>query len=143
ENYENIIYVTNDERVRKGDIDPSKFSGVSFDEASILRNLRTETTNYVLEHFRKVSYRFVATATPTPNDYIEILNYAEYLGVADRGHLLTRFFKRDSQKAGNLKLLENKKHEFWKWVATWAVFITKPHDLGFPDEGYDLPPLNI
>lgn len=143
ENYENKIYVTNYERVRKGDIDPSKFSGVSFDEASILRNLKTETTNYVLEHFRKVSYRFVATATPTPNDYIEILNYAEYLGVADRGHLLTRFFKRDSQKAGNLKLLENKKDEFWKWVATWAVFITKPHDLGFPDEGYDLPPLNI
>lgn len=143
ENYENKIYVTNYERVRKGDIDPSKFSGVSFDEASILRNLKTETTNYVLEHFRKVPYRFVATATPTPNDYIEILNYAEYLGVADRGHLLTRFFKRDSQKAGNLKLLENKKDEFWKWVATWAVFITKPHDLGFPDEGYDLPPLNI
>lgn len=143
ENYENKIYITNYERVRKGDIDPSKFSGVSFDEASILRNLKTETTNYVLEHFRKVPYRFVATATPTPNDYIEILNYAEYLGVADRGHLLTRFFKRDSQKAGNLKLLENKKDEFWKWVATWAVFITKPHDLGFPDEGYDLPPLNI
>ena len=143
ENYENKIYVTNYERVRKGDIDPSKFSGVSFDEASILRNLKTETTNYVLEYFRKISYRFVATATPTPNDYIEILNYAEYLGVADRGHLLTRFFKRDSQKAGNLKLLENKKDEFWKWVSTWAVFITKPHDLGFPDEGYDLPPLNI
>lgn len=143
ENYENKIYVTNYERVRKGDIDPSKFSGVSFDEASILRNLKTETTNYVLEYFRKIPYRFVATATPTPNDYIEILNYAEYLGVADRGHLLTRFFKRDSQKAGNLKLLENKKDEFWKWVSTWAVFITKPHDLGFPDEGYDLPPLNI
>ena len=143
ENYENKIYVTNYERVRKGDIDPSKFSGVSFDEASILRNLKTETTNYVLDYFRKIPYRFVATATPTPNDYIEILNYAEYLGVADRGHLLTRFFKRDSQKAGNLKLLENKKDEFWKWVSTWAVFITKPHDLGFPDEGYDLPPLNI
>lgn len=143
ENYENKIYVTNYERVRKGDINPAKFSGVSFDEASILRNLKTETTNYVLEYFRKIPYRFVATATPTPNDYIEILNYAEFLGVADRGHLLTRFFKRDSQKAGNLKLLENKKDEFWKWVATWAVFITKPHDLGFADEGYDLPPLNI
>lgn len=143
ENYENKIYITNYERVRKGDIDPSKFSGVSFDEASILRNLKTETTNYVLEYFGKIPYRFVATATPTPNDFIEILNYAQYLGVADRGHLLTRFFKRDSQKAGNLKLLENKKDEFWKWVSTWAVFITKPHDLGFADDGYDLPPLNI
>lgn len=143
EEYGNKIYITNYERVRKGDIDPLKFSGVSFDEASILRNLKTETTQYVLSYFKKVPYRFVATATPTPNDFIEILNYAEYLGVADKGHLLTRFFKRDSTKAGNLKLLENKKDEFWKWVSSWAVFITKPHDLGFPDEGYDLPPLNI
>lgn len=137
------IYVTNYERVRKGDIDPKKFGGVSFDEASILRNLKTETTNYVLNHFRSVKYRFVATATPTPNDFIEILNYADYLGVIDRGHALTRFFQRDSTKAGHLTLYENKKEEFWKWVATWAVFINKPSDLGFDDDGYDLPKLNI
>jgi hypothetical protein len=137
------IYVTNYERVRKGDIDPKKFGGVSFDEASILRNLKTETTNYVLNHFRSVQYRFVATATPTPNDFIEILNYADYLGVIDRGHALTRFFQRDSTKAGHLTLYENKKEEFWKWVATWAVFINKPSDLGFDDDGYDLPKMNI
>lgn len=111
--YETKIYVTNYERVRKGDIDPSKFCGVSFDEASILRNLATETTNYVLTYFKKVKYRFVATATPTPNDYIEILNYADFLGVIDRGHALTRFFKRDSTSAGNLTLYENKEQEFW------------------------------
>ncbi|GAB0156200.1 hypothetical protein CHRYSEOSP005_14640 [Chryseobacterium sp. Alg-005] len=137
------IYITNYERVRKGDIDPSVFSGVSFDEASILRNLKTETTNYVLKYFKKVPYRFVATATPSPNDFIEILNYADYLGVADRGHLLTRFFKRDPKKAGNLQLLENKKDEFWKWVSTWAVFINTPSDLGYENKGYDLPPLNF
>lgn len=142
-NYENKIYITNYERVRKGDIIASKFGGVSFDEASILRNLKTETTNYVLDHFRDIKYRFVATATPTPNDYIEILNYADYLGVIDRGHALTRFFQRDSQKAGNLKLYENKKEEFWKWVSTWAVFINKPSDLGFDDTGYNLPKLNF
>ena len=140
ENYENKIYITNYERVRKGDIVPSKFSGVSFDEASILRNLNTETSNYVQKYFKKVPFRFVATATPSPNDFIEILNYADYLGVADRGHLLTRFFKRDPKKAGNLQLLENKKDEFWKWVSTWAVFINTPSDLGFPNKGYDLPP---
>lgn len=143
ENYENKIYCTNYERVRKGDIDPSKFGGVSFDEASILRNLKTETTNYVLTYFRKIPYRFVATATPTPNDFIEILNYADYLGVIDRGHALTRFFQRDSTKAGHLTLYENKKEEFWKWVSTWAVFINKPSDLGFNDKGYNLPKLNI
>lgn len=143
ENYEPKIYLTNYERIRKGDIDASKFGGVSFDEASILRNLKTETTNYVLEHFRKVHYRFVATATPTPNDFIEILNYADYLGVIDRGHALTRFFQRDSTKAGHLTLYPNKKEEFWKWVSTWAVFINKPSDLGFDDTGYNLPKMHI
>ena len=137
------IYLTNYERVRKGDINPELFCGVSFDEASILRNLQTETTNYVLTHFKKVPYRFVATATPTPNDYIEILNYADYLGVISRGHALTRFFQRDSQKAGNLKLYENKKQEFWQWVSTWAAFINTPADLGYDPTGYDLPELNI
>lgn len=137
------IYLTNYERIRKGDINEDCFCGVSFDEASILRNLQTETTNYVLDHFKKVNFRFVATATPTPNDFIEILNYADYLGVISRGHALTRFFQRDSQKAGNLKLYENKKDEFWKWVSTWAAFINKPSDLGYDDTGYDLPELNI
>ncbi|MCE3278063.1 MAG: hypothetical protein K0S44_254 [Bacteroidetes bacterium] len=140
---ENKIYVTNYERVRKGDINPESFGGVSFDEASILRSLKTETTNYVLKYFKKVKYRFVATATPTPNDFIEILNYADYLGVIDRGHALTRFFQRDSQHAGHLKLYENKKEEFWKWVSTWAVFINKPSDLGYDDAGYNLPKLNF
>jgi DNA modification methylase len=137
------IYCTNYERVRKGDIDPNNFSGVSFDEASILRNLKTETTNYVLQFFKSVTFRFVATATPTPNDYIEILNYADFLGVISRGHALTRFFQRDSTKAGHLTLYENKKQEFWQWVASWAVFLNKPSDLGYSDEGYDLPKLNL
>ena len=143
ETSELAIYVTNYERIRKGDVKAEYFGGVSFDEASILRNLKTETTNYVLKHFKDVNFRFVATATPTPNDFIEILNYADYLGVIDRGHALTRFFQRDSTKAGHLTLYENKKEEFWKWVSTWAVFINKPSDLGYDDTGYNLPKLNF
>lgn len=143
ESYEPQIYITNYERVRMGDIDASKFCGSSFDEASILRNLKTETTNYVLSHFNNLEYRFVATATPTPNDLIEILNYAVFLGVISRGHALTRFFQRDSTKAGHLTLYPNKKKEFWQWVSTWAVFISKPSDLGYSDEGYILPDVNI
>ncbi len=143
ESYGPQIFITNYERVRMGDIDASKFCGSSFDEASILRNLQTETTNYVISHFNKLPYRFVATATPTPNDLIEILNYAVFLGVISRGHALTRFFQRDSTKAGNLTLYPNKKKEFWQWVSTWAVFITKPSDLGYSDEGYILPEVNI
>lgn len=137
------IYLTNYERIRKGDISPDYFCGVSFDEASILRNLQTDTTNFVLKYFKTLEYRFVATATPTPNDFIEILNYADYLGVISRGHALTRFFQRDSQKAGNLKLYENKKDEFWQWVSTWAAFVSKPSDLGYDDAGYDLPDIEI
>jgi len=143
ENYEPKIYLTNYERIRKGDIDALKFGGVSFDEASFLRSLKTETTNFVLSFFKKVPYRFVFTATPAPNDFIEILNYADFLGVISRGHALTRFFQRDSTKAGKLTLYPNKKEEFWKWVSTWAVFINKPSDLGFDDTGYDLPKLKL
>lgn len=143
ETLEPVIYLTNYERIRKGDIDASMFGGVSFDEASVLRNLKTETTNYVLEHFGKVPYRFVFTATPTPNNYIEILNYAQYLGVIDRGHALTQFFKRDPKKAGNLKLNDTQREEFWKWVSSWAVFINKPSDLGHDDTGYNLPKMHI
>jgi DNA modification methylase len=143
ESYQPQIFITNYERVRKGDIDPSKFCGVSFDEASILRNLKTETTNYVIKYFQQVPYRFVATATPTPNDLIEILNYAVFLNVASRGHLLTRFFQRDSTKAGHLTLYPNKEKEFWQWCSTWAVFVNKPSDLGYDNTGYDLPAINI
>jgi len=143
EHFNNQIYITNYDRVRMGDINPDCFIGVSFDEASILRNLQTETTNYVLQYFKKLQFRFIATATPTPNDFIEILNYADYLGVISRGHALTRFFQRDSQKAGNLKLYENKKEEFWKWVSTWAVFLNDPSDLGYDATDYVLPKLNI
>lgn len=143
EKIENQIYITNYERVRMGDINPEHFCGVSFDEASILRNLQTETTNYVVQHFKKIPFRYVATATPTPNDYIEILNYADYLGVISRGHALTRFFKRDPQKAGNLKLYDNKKTEFWNWVSTWAAFLHDPSDLGYDATGYVLPKLNV
>ncbi len=143
ESYEPQIFITNYERVRMGDINPEKFGGVSFDEASILRNLKTETTNFVIKYFQQVPYRFVATASPAPNDYIEILNYAVFLNVASRGHLLTRFFQRDSTKAGHLTLYPNKEKEFWQWVSTWAVFVNKPSDLGYSDEGYILPPINI
>lgn len=143
ESYNPQIFITNYERVRMGDIDPAKFSGVSFDEASILRNLKTETTNFVIKYFQQIPYRFVATASPAPNDYIEILNYAVFLNVASRGHLLTRFFQRDSTKAGHLTLYPNKEKEFWQWVSTWAAFINKPSDLGYSDEGYIMPPINI
>lgn len=137
------FYITNYERIRMGSIDPSKFAGVSFDEASILRSLETDTTEAIMKHFMTVPFRFVCTATPSPNRFLELINYAEYLGIMDRGQSLTRFFQRDSTTAGNLTLYEKRKKEFWYWMSSWACFITKPSDLGYDNAGYDLPEIII
>jgi hypothetical protein len=137
------VMITNYERVRDGGIDPSYFTVTSLDEASVLRGFGTKTYQTFLPKFAGVPYRFVATATPAPNRYKEIIHYAGYLGVMDTGQALTRFFKRDSTKAGNLTLYGHKEVEFWTWVTTWALVITKPSDLGYPDDGYELPELRI
>jgi hypothetical protein len=87
--------------------------------------------------------KLVATATPAPNEYIELLNYAMWLGVMDIGEAKTRFFSRNSERSDDLTLLPHKEREFWLWVHTWAVFIQKPSDLGFSDEGYELPEVEV
>ena len=141
------IMITNYERVRDGEdgkrIDPGFFTVTSLDEASVLRGFGTKTYQEFLPLFSGVRYRFVATATPSPNRYKELIHYAGYLGIMDTGQALTRFFQRDSTKANNLTLYPHKEKEFWLWVSTWAIFLTKPSDLGYPDDGYELPPLHI
>lgn len=137
------LYLTNYESVREGKIDPSILTVSSLDEASVLRGLGTKTFREFYRGFLNVPYKFVATATPAPNDYIEILNYAMYLGVMDIGEAKTRFFRRNSEKSDDLQLHPHKEEEFWLWVNTWAVFITKPSDLGYSDAAYTLPKLTI
>jgi DNA modification methylase len=137
------IMLSNYDRIREGKFDPSYFGGVSFDEGDAIRNLDTKTADYVINDMSVIDYRFIATATPAPNEYTEILNYAQFLGVCDRGQALTRFFKRDSTAAGNLTLYEHKEQEFWIWVRSWAIFIEYPSDLGYDDTGYKLPDLKI
>lgn len=154
------IYLTNYESVREGKVQPDPFIGVSLDEAAILRGFGgTKTFREFMALFAGddrrdqsnriktagVPYRFVATATPSPNDYIELLSYAGFLDVMDIGQAKTRFFKRNSEKADKLTLHPHKEREFWLWVASWALFVTKPSDLdpAFSDEGYDLPPLDV
>lgn len=140
---ERTIYLTNYESVREGKVTPSLFRATSLDEASILRSYGSKTYQEFLPAFAPVEFKFVATATPDPNRYKELIHYAGYLGVMDTGQALTRFFQRDSEKAGNLTLYPHKEQEFWLWVASWAVFITKPSDLGHSDEGYILPELDV
>lgn len=137
------ILLTNYERVRDGDIDPSEFAAVSLDEASVLRSFGSKTYQTFLPLFRAVPYRLVATATPSPNRYKELIHYAGYLDVMDTGQALTRWFQRDSTKANNLTLYQGKEDEFWLWVSSWALVITSPSDLGYDDEGYALPELKL
>jgi len=137
------VLITNYERVRDGDIDPVYFTAVSLDEASVLRSYGSKTYQEFLIKFQSVKYRFVATATPSPNKYKELIHYGGFLGIMDTGQALTRFFHRDSTKANNLTLYPHKEKEFWFWLSTWALFITKPSDLGYSDNGYILPPINM
>lgn len=137
------IYMTNYESVREGKVDPRKFGAASLDEASILRSFGSKTYQEFLPLFDQVEFKFVFTATPSPNRFKELIHYAGFLGVMDTGQALTRFFQRDSEKAGNLTLYPHKETEFWLWVASWACFIRRPSDLGHSDEGYDLPPLEV
>lgn len=154
------IYLTNYESVRDGRLDPTLFQIASLDEASVLRGLGgTKTFREFMKLFtgdagpmqvrrgsERIRYRFVATATPSPNEYIELLAYADFLGIMDVSQAKTRFFKRDSTHADNLTLHPHKEEEFWLWVSSWALFVNKPSDItGEPadDCGYILPDLDL
>ncbi|WGS53548.1 DNA methyltransferase [Paraburkholderia sp. D15] len=138
-----VFYLTNYETIREGKLDPALFTAVSLDEASVLRSFGSKTYQEFLPLFEAVRFKLVNTATPSPNRFKELIHYAGFLGVMDTGQALTRFFQRDSEKAGNLTLYPHKEQEFWLWVSSWAVFIQFPSDLGYSDEGYDLPELDV
>jgi hypothetical protein len=140
---EGEIAITNYEPVRDGKLDPNLFTVVSLDEAAILRSFGSKTYQTFLTLFDEVPYRFVATATPSPNRYKELIHYAGFLGVMDTGQALTRFFKRDSEKAGNLTLLESQERNFWLWLASWSAWVQSPADLGFDASEYELPELQV
>lgn len=137
------LYLTNYEAVREGNVTPALFGATSLDEASVLRSYGSKTYQEFLPAFESVEFKFVATATPSPNRFKELIHYAGYLGVMDTGQALTRFFQRDSEKANNLTLYPHKEQEFWLWVASWAAFIQRPSDLGHDDTGYVLPDLDV
>ncbi len=139
----NGIHLTNYESIRDGRLDPNVFTVASLDEASVLRSYGSKTYQEFLPLFSQVRFKFVATATPSPNRYKELIHYAGFLGIMDTGQALTRFFQRDSTKANNLTLYPHKEREFWLWLNSWAIFLQKPSDLGYSDDGYDLPPMAV
>jgi DNA modification methylase len=137
------IFLTNYESVREGKISIDRFGWASLDEADVLRSYGSKTYQEFLPLFEAIPYRHVATATPAPNRYKEMIHYAGFLGIMDTGQALTRFFQRNSEKAGDLTLYPHKVDEFWTWVNSWAVCIQSPSDLGFSDDGYALPPITV
>lgn len=137
------LIVTNYEMASR--FDPAQFAGVALDEADIISNFVGKTNRLLTAMFAETPYRLVATATPAPNDLIELGRYSEFLGIMESGEMLTRYFIRDSQSAATLRL----RHwaaagPFWDWLTSWAICIGLPSDLGsYSDDGYILPALQI
>jgi hypothetical protein len=136
------ISLTNYQRLHL--FDPSAFAGVVLGESSILKNYTGKTKQRLMEAFRSTPYRLCETATPAPNDLLELGNHADFLGVMPANEMLARWFINDASEAGNYRLKGHAAEDFWRWVASWAVCASKPSDLGdYSDDGYVLPPLTI
>lgn len=133
--------ITNYERLHL--FNASLFDAVVLDESSILKNKNSKTRVMLCEMFSKTPYRLACTATPAPNDYTELGNHAEFLGVMTQQEMLTKWFIHDSANTADWRIKGHAIKSFWQWVASWAACISKPSDLGYSNEGYDLPPLDI
>lgn len=133
------INITNYERLES--FDASKFTGVVLDESSILKSYDGKTRTLIIEAFAKTPFRLAATATPSPNDYMELGNHAEYLGVMTRAEMLAMFFVHDGGETQKWRIKGHAEPKFWEWVCQWAVMIRKPSDLGYDDGRFKLPPL--
>jgi len=134
------IQITNYEQLEN--IDTSIFSGIVLDESSILKNFEGATKKLILDLFASTPYKLACTATPSPNDPMELGNHSEFLDVMSRNEMLAMYFVHDGGETSKWRLKGHSESIFWKWVASWAVMLTKPSDIGFNATGYDLPPLN-
>lgn len=121
--------------------DPNSFGCVVLDESSILKNCMGKVRTQIIEMFRNVPYRLSCTATPSPNDYMELGNQVEFLGIMSRTEMLATYFTHDGSDTSKWRLKGHAEDRFWEWVATWAVVLTCPGDLGYPNDGYILPEL--
>lgn len=136
------INICNYDRLDK--LDPAEFSVVSLDEASILKSFTGKTTRALIEAFRAHRFKLVATATPAPNDHMELGNYAEFLSVMAANEMLSRWFINDTSTASqHWRLKGHAEASFWDWMASWSRMAQKPSDLGDSDDGFDLPPFEV
>lgn len=136
------INITNYERIHK--FDPSSFVGVVLDESSILKSFSSKTRSELIERFKFTRYKLCCTATPSPNDYMELGNHSEFLNIMTRSEMLSMFFIHDGSDTSKWRLKGHVvDNVFWKWLSTWAIMIKMPSDIGFDDTGYVLPELKI
>ena len=135
------INITNYEKLEK--FVANEFIGIVLDESSILKSFTGKVRNQIIENFRKTPYKLACTATPAPNDYMELGNHSEFLGVKTRAEMLSMYFVHDGGQTSKWRLKGHAENNYWQWMASWSVFIDNPNNLGYNIEGYDLPKLNI
>lgn len=135
------IQISNYEQLEN--IDCSLFSGVVLDESSILKNFEGKTKQRIIDAFAKTPYKLACTATPSPNDPMELGNHAEFLDVMARNEMLAMYFVHDGGNTSKWRLKGHAVKSFYQWVGSWAIMLNKPHDIGFEMDGYHLPKMNL
>ncbi len=135
------IVVTNYQKLDR--FDPSDYVGIVLDESSILKAMDGKTRSAILKAFCDTPYRLACSATPAPNDYMELGNHAEFVGIMTREEMLAMFFVHDGGDTSKWRIKGHAVNKFWEWVCSWAVTIRKPSDLGYDDGGFRLPDLHM
>jgi len=135
------INITNYDMLHK--FEAQKFCGIALDESSILKSFTGKLRNLIIDSFVHTPYKLCCTATPSPNDHVELGNHAEFIGVMSRVEMLATFFVHDGGNTSQWRLKRHSVDAFWKWVAGWAVMLTTPSDLGYENKGFDLLPLTM
>ena len=136
------IYITNYEKLKH--FSPEMWAGVVLDESSILKGMMGKVREQITDFFCNTPYRLSCTATPSPNDFMELGTQSEFLGIMSQLEMLAMFFIHDtSGSTGSWRLKGHGKDKFWEWLATWSVFMRTPQDIGFDAKGYDLPPVQF
>lgn len=135
------INITNYEKLDK--FIAKEFNAIVLDESSILKSFTGKVRTQIIDSFKNTPYRLACTATPAPNDYMELGNHSQFLGIMTREEMLSMYFVHDGGQTSKWRLKGHAEEFFWEWMASWSVFIDNPKNLGYEIEGYELPKLNI
>ena len=138
---EGNIQITNYEQL--DNIDPTDYSGIVLDESSILKNFTGKLRNSIIDNFEDTPYKLACTATPSPNDPMELGNHAEFLNVMSRNEMLAMYFVHDGGNTSKWRLKNHSVDAFYQFVGSWSIMLNKPGDIGFPMDGFELPDLNM